>query len=48
MNIERALRNNRVLKSLTGLNIIAFNKLSVTFEAELSKFNLENIDTKKR
>ncbi len=48
MDVARALKNNRVLKSLTGLNIIAFNSLSKIFESELNKLHLEGIDFKKR
>lgn len=35
MNIKKALSSNRLLRALTGLNIIEFNDLCILFEQEL-------------
>ena len=47
INIKKALKNNRILKSLTGLDIEKFKKLVLYFEIILKEENGKRIKNDK-
>ena len=48
IQIERALTTNRVMRSLTGLDLTSFNKLLSTFTLVLEKTTKKNSKATKR
>ena len=48
INVERALRSDRLLKALTGMSVVEFNELLPTFRAGLSKTKREQKPKRQR
>ena len=48
INISKALKNNRILKSLTGLNIEKFKELVPYFETILNEENGKRIENNRK